>query len=256
MDWLKNDIIYSFSLYEMLYYFIIYSILGWCVEVIYATYKTKSFINRGFLNGCWCPLYGAGATLIIVILDPIGKYPLLVFLASILITTAIEFFTGLFLELLYHKKWWDYSNRRFNIKGYICLEFSLIWGVLCLLVYSYIHPGIKFLVNKIPFVPGAIILAIFILAFVVDNVISTIQATKFARYVKRFRDTYRKTSDAIGGKISDTAMVVMDKVSSVKLHASQRRLLKAFPSMKDKKDKTIIQRIREKADNKENNLEN
>lgn len=252
MGWLKDDIILSFSLYEMIYYFIIYSILGWCMEVIYATFKTKSFINRGFLNGCWCPLYGAGATLIIVILNPIGEYPFLIFISSILITSTIEFFTGFVLELLYHKKWWDYSQRKFNIKGYICLEFSLIWGILCLLAYLCIHPGIRFIVNKIPFKFGAIALLIFVLAFIFDIIISTIQATRFARYVRRIRNTYRKTSDVIGEKISETTIVVMDKLSSAKLKASQIRILKAFPTMKDKKDKNIISAIREKIENRKN----
>lgn len=246
MNFIYKDIIFDFSAYNIIWYFLIYALLGWIVEVIYATFKTKQFINRGFLNGCWCPLYGAGAVLIIVLLEPIGKHPFLVFVASMAITTLIEFLTGWILELLYHKKWWDYSERRFNIKGYVCLQFSVIWGILCLFVYDVIHPGISYIIRKIPHNIGIWFLLAFLLLFIFDVIISTIQATKFAKYVKRIRETYRKTSDVIGEKISLTTSAVLEQASKIKLKASQSRILKAFPNMKDKKDKNIIELIKER----------
>ena len=178
MNFLYKDIIFDFSLYDIIWYFLIYAFLGWCMEVIYAAFKTHKFINRGFLNGTACPLYGAGAVVVLILLHPVSNHPFLVFLLSSLITTTIEFLTGWILELLYHKKWWDYSMRKFNIKGYICLEFSVIWGVCCLLVYDLLHPLVKWPVEHIPHNVGIWILLCAILWFITDIVISTIQDRK------------------------------------------------------------------------------
>lgn len=250
MNFLYKDIIFDFSLYDIIWYFLIYAFLGWCMEVIYAAFKTHKFINRGFLNGTACPLYGAGAVVVLILLHPVSNHPFLVFLLSSLITTTIEFLTGWILELLYHKKWWDYSMRKFNIKGYICLEFSVIWGVCCLLVYDLLHPLVKWPVEHIPHNVGIWILLCAILWFITDIVISTIQATKFAKYVTRVREAYRKESDALGGKLAEATIKVVDAAKENKkkyeLKRSAKRLLKAFPSMEDKRDKSIIEKIKAK----------
>ncbi|MCR5705738.1 MAG: putative ABC transporter permease [Acholeplasmatales bacterium] len=251
MDFLYKDIVYDFSLYNLLWYFLIYAFLGWCMEVCYAAFKTKSFINRGFLNGTYCPLYGAGACVVLVLLEPVSNHPFLVFLLSSLITTAIEFLTGLILELLYHKKWWDYSGRRFNIKGYVCLEFSIIWGICCLLVYDLLHPIVRWPVNHIPHNVGIWLLAIWLLDFVLDVVVSTVQATRFAKYVTKITEREKKGSDTIGEKLAGATIKLMDSASEAKekyaIKRSSKRLLKAFPTMKDKRDKSIIDTLREKA---------
>lgn len=246
MNWIYKDIIYDFSLYDLVWYFLIYAFLGWCMEVVYAAFKTKSFINRGFLNGTVCPLYGAGAVFVIISLDPVKNHPFLIFILSMLITTTIEFLTGLILELLYHKKWWDYSMRKFNIKGYVCLEFSLIWGALCLLVYDILQPFITYPINHIPHIVGIWLLLALVIAFIIDIVISTIQATRFAKYVTKVRNDYRKSSDAIGGKLASTTINVMNKIEEIKISRANKRLLKAFPEMKDQRDKNILNILREK----------
>jgi len=251
MSFLYKDIIYDFSLYNLIWYFLVYSFLGWCMEVCYAAFKTKKFINRGFLNGTYCPLYGAGACVVLVLLNPVQDHPFLIFLLSSLITTTIEFLTGLILELLYHKKWWDYSERKFNIKGYVCLEFSVIWGVCCLLVYDILHPIVRWPINHISHSVGIWIAAIWLLDFIIDVIVSTIQATRFAKYVTRIKENQKRGSDAIGEKLAGATIKIMDSATEVyekyEIKRSSKRLLKAFPTMRDNRDKSIIAILRERA---------
>ena len=127
-------------MYETLFLFFIYAFLGWCLEVAYHALVTGQFINRGFLNGPWCPVYGFGASAVLACLLPLRENQFLLFLGSVAVTSAIEWLTGFALEKLFHQHWWDYSDQPFNLNGYICLRFSLAWGVACLVVVDAVHP--------------------------------------------------------------------------------------------------------------------
>ena len=119
--------------------FWIYSILGWCMETTLVSIENKRYVNRGFFLGPYCPIYGTGGTLLLLI----SKYqnePLTVFLLSIVICSIVEYLTSYFLELIYKVRWWDYSNKRFNLEGYICLSHSLLFGFLGLLILKILDP--------------------------------------------------------------------------------------------------------------------
>ena len=130
------------SFYEVAWIFVIYAFLGWCTEVAYAALDTGKFVNRGFLNGPVCPVYGCGVLVVIVVLTPLKENFLILFAGSFLLTSIIEFITGFLLEKLFHNQWWDYSNEHFNICGYVCLKFSILWGIACTLIMDVIHPSI------------------------------------------------------------------------------------------------------------------
>ena len=117
------------GLYEAAAFFYIYGVLGWCVEVAYAAVKQGKFINRGFLNGPICPIYGVGVVLVIYCLGEVRGNLLVLYAASIALVTVIEGITGFVMDKMFHHKWWDYSNQPLNIGGYVCLVFSLIWGI-------------------------------------------------------------------------------------------------------------------------------
>ena len=116
------------TLYEVLWIFIIYAFIGWCSEVSYAAMDRGIFVNRGFLNGPYCPIYGIGVLTVIVILTPLKRNLLLLYVGSFFLTSILEFLTGFILEKVFHNKWWDYSNKPCNIMGYVCLKFSIFWG--------------------------------------------------------------------------------------------------------------------------------
>src|SRR5690606_13878404 len=130
----------SYTFVDYAWFFLIYAFLGWCTEVAYKAVTSGKFVNRGFLLGPLCPIYGFGMILLLIIFQPIKDNVLLLFFGAIIITSALEFITGYILEKVFHHKWWDYSDVPFNIKGYICLKFSLAWGLAAVFVIHIVHP--------------------------------------------------------------------------------------------------------------------
>ena len=115
------------NFYEVLWIFIIYAFIGWCAEVSYAAVNRGIFVNRGFLNGPYCPIYGCGVVIVVTVLMPLKDNLFLLFVGSVVLTSVLEYITGFLLEKVFHNKWWDYSNLPFNLHGYICLKFSIYW---------------------------------------------------------------------------------------------------------------------------------
>ena len=155
-------------LYHALWIYFIYAFLGWCTEVSYAATKTGKFVNRGFLNGPWCPIYGFGVVIVLSFLEPLKDNLLLLFLGSVVLTSSLEWLTGFVLEKLFAQRWWDYSNEPFNLSGYICLRFSLAWGFACLFVVKLLHPTVLLLIRLIPHPVGLILLGILGVVMAID----------------------------------------------------------------------------------------
>jgi len=139
---------YQFSL--VILYLSCYSFLGWIAEVLYVFVTTRHLQNRGFLTGPFLPIYGVGAIALLLLVYPYVDNPFLVLLSSVAITSVLEFFTHLFLDRVFHIKLWDYSSERFNLHGRICLQNSLAFGVLGLLLLYVIHPAVDMLADGLP----------------------------------------------------------------------------------------------------------
>ena len=202
------------NFYELVWIFIIYAFLGWCTEVAYAAVDTGKFVNRGFLNGPYCPIYGCGIVIVVSILTPIKDNLFVLFFGSLLLTTVLEFLTGFLLEKIFHNKWWDYSDYPFNIKGYVCLKFSLYWGLACTFVMDIIHPMIYKLISILPFLAGMIILLVVMVIFTTDIVISVLTILKLNQRLKSMDDIAKRIhniSDEIGEKVYKNVSTVMDK---------------------------------------------
>lgn len=169
--------------YNCFYYFLIYAFIGWISEVIYAYYKHGYFVNRGFLRGPFCPIYGFGAVSIVLLYGLFANYIpnniyinlFMIFIYGTIITSLIEYITGYFLEKFFNTTWWDYSNKKFNLKGRICLEFSLYWGIASVVILAIIHPLIINLVSIIPKSYGILLMYILMVYFIFD-LLSTLRA--------------------------------------------------------------------------------
>lgn len=138
-----DTIVGGYSLLELFWYFVGYSFLGWLLEVVYAYVKEKRFVNRGFLFGPFCPIYGFGVTSIIVAASMFGLHSVeynlknlaTLFILVAVLSTVLEFVVGALLMLFFRQRWWDYSDRALNVKGYICFRFSVYWGIGGSLLY-------------------------------------------------------------------------------------------------------------------------
>ena len=150
LNFLTTTTVCGFSLYHVLAFFLIYSCTGWCLEVIFAAATTGQLVNRGFLNGPVCPIYGFGMIIVLFTLTPLQDSVLLLYIGGVILPSALELVGGWALYKLYHTRWWDYSDFPFNIGGYICLQFSLLWGVGTLVVMRIVHPVVAGLVDMVP----------------------------------------------------------------------------------------------------------
>ncbi len=135
-------------LWDMTLWFFIYSIYGWCYETIYCSIEAGEFVKRGFSYGPYLPIYGFGAIFVIVLLHK-RMTKLNQFFCSMIVTTALEYTVSWVLEIIFQKKWWDYTNYTIQLNGRICLLGSLLFGFLGVVLLNYIHPRVKRLTNKI-----------------------------------------------------------------------------------------------------------
>ena len=197
--------------------FFIYAFLGWCMEVAFAACKSGRFVNRGFLNGPVCPIYGFGMVGVAVLLSPLKDNLLWMYLGSAMITTVIEYITGWMLERIFHAKWWDYSDMPLNIGGYVCLLFSLIWGALCVVIVRYVHPAIAGLVEHLPNWLTIALDGLFVSAIAVDLAATLATIRKLASRLstlERMAGEIHSLSDNIGRRISDGTLAAKSRVEA------------------------------------------
>lgn len=207
------------EIYFLALYFFVYGFLGWCTEVAFAGCKEHRFVNRGFLNGPICPIYGAGVSLVILFLTPIQDNFFLLYIASVLLVTLLEGLTGWAMDKIFHNKWWDYSNMPFNIGGYVCLLFSLIWGVACVAIMEFIHPLIHRLLAFIPKPLGIVLIIIFTAVLFADLYVTASAIFKFNRRLEsmeKIAKELHEISDQIGSDIYEKTVLAMETASDIK----------------------------------------
>ncbi len=226
-----------YFLNQLIIYFFIYSFLGWILEVTFASIQSHKFINRGFLFGPFCPIYGFGVLSLIVFLNHLVSKPILFFIGTIILTSTIEYITGFILEKIFKTHWWDYSKNKFNLNGYICLEFSIYWGVFGTLLFYFIHPKITHLVTNInPFylnIISPVIFFYFLLDFIV-TVYSLIKIKNIYQEIKLLQKKYLLSVDKLKQKIisnTDFKSIKKDfKNQNRRLYSKIKkyRIIKAF----------------------------
>lgn len=259
---------------QIIWLFFIYAFLGWCTEVIYAGVNQGVFVNRGFLNGALCPIYGFGVLIVLIILEPLRENLLVLYVGSVILTSLLELITGYLMEKLFNQRWWDYSDEPFNIGGYICLKFSLLWGLACVLVVDVIHPLIMQMMILIPNRLSAPILVIFSAAFIADIIVTVATVAKLNQRLQQIDEVahaLRRVSDAVGTVTAEGGIAVAEANEKIRLelkvkreelhsrreelqarreeliglmHMEQKRLLHAFPGIQSRRHKETMEEIK------------
>lgn len=257
-------------------YFFLYSVIGWVCETAYCSIGKRKFVNRGFLNGPLCPVYGFGALAVVWLLRPVCEYPILVFAAGAVVTSMLEYLTGYLLEKLFGLKLWDYSKRPYNIRGRICLRNSLLFGLLSLFLVEFLHPVLYALLHKAPvwlLNAAAVVLFVLLLADLAVTVGTLLEINGKLRQIgqvlgelnergagnlqqigQRFNENMgalrerQKEHQADAKKRVDQLNARLGKLLTQK--RMQRRIFKAFPNMQSKKHQEILDWFKELADQK------
>ena len=230
----------NYALTELVLLFFVYGFLGWCTEVAFAAFKSGRFVNRGFLNGPICPIYGFGLIGVVLLLAPLKGNLWLLFIGACVITTLIELVTGFLLEKLFHAKWWDYSGMPLNIGGYVCLLFSLIWGVACMAIVLWVHPPIYGLVHRLPKLLTNILDGIFLAMLAVDLAATVATIRKLSRRLARITllaDEIHTLSDELGGNIAEKALAAKQKIET-----EQAKLEQGVERYEERKELSRLQR--------------
>ena len=213
----------------LLLLFIIYSFLGWCMEVVDTYYHEKKFVNRGFMIGPYCPIYGTGALLVIWQLSDYIDKPFGLFVTSMVLCSIIEYGCSYLMEKIFNTRWWDYSDKKFNINGRICLETMIPFGIGCLLVMYVVNP---FLTNILEMLPKIILIILgctIMIILLIDFSISFNIIWKFRNVSKNVRKDSTETI---------TEYVRKEILKKNKL--LYNRLVHAFPKLE------VLKKLRDK----------
>lgn len=226
---------------ELLFFFFFYCFCGWIIECTYVSVLTKKITNRGFMIGPFIPIYGFGAMTLLLACTPVKKYPVLVFIVGMVAASVLEYFTGALMEAIFKVRYWDYSERKFNINGHVCLLNSTYWGGIALLQIYFFHKPVEALVKHMRYKELNLCVMCLAMYFMVDLTLSFKAAfdirnaiVKLEKYKNELRimqkrldvmlaytsdsvnETKDKIEDMISDKLGDLADSVESKMSKVK----------------------------------------
>ena len=204
------------------------SILGWCIEVLCKLIQFHRFINRGFLVGPWCPIYGFGAVFISLLLSRHAEDPLAVFGLAILICGILEYSASYMLEKIFHARWWDYSTKKFNLNGRVCADTLLPFGLLGLLLVYAITPVMFSCFDLLSETMIQIICLSLSLLFLADITISTTTLVKIRVHAGKLNgDSTEKITNEVRSVLAEKSALV-------------RRMMRAFPEARLYNGKIIM----------------
>ena len=171
--------------------FFLYSFVGWCMECVVIRREKGAWENRGFVRLPFCIIYGFGAMLGYAVLRPLMGHTIVLYIVSAMGATAFEYATGCLMQRLFGEFWWDYSHKRFNYKGMICLESTVAWGFLMLFMFHFLHGFMFRMVLRMPRYVSSALAALLLVAYGVDFVHSLRRAFQAAHETNETQDDER-----------------------------------------------------------------
>lgn len=228
--------------YYFFIFFIAYSFLGWMLEVIYHIFSIKKLINRGFLHRPICPIYGSGAVIMILFLTPLIDNTIYLFVGGFILATVLEYITGYVLELAFDTKWWDYTNEKFNIKGYVCLKFSLLWGLVAVFMMRVLQPKIANITYSIPGFALEPLYHALLIIFVIDATLTINSLIEFRTILSELRLIKEELDERI--KTRDSLLRQRIDRVAIRIKNHHINLMASYPNLISGKLEHIINDIR------------
>ena len=221
----------TISWLSLFWLFFFYSFIGWCIEVCSAAVQHRKFVNRGFVAGPLCPIYGFGAMLFEIFLPELTEYPFFLFLGGFVLSSLLEYSTGMFFEKVYRKKLWDYSRFRYNVGGYICLPFSLLWGALSVVTVMFADPLLCGLFDRIPHLLSVILLLVLGGLLLLDTIGSALSTISLQLQAKHRADYALEKQTARLDQITEGLGQTSRFLENALTRHMQKRLQKSYPSI-------------------------
>ncbi|MBC3798340.1 putative ABC transporter permease [Acetobacterium tundrae] len=221
--------------------FILYSFIGWVCEVVYCSILERKITNRGFLIGPYCPIYGVGALFIVMFLLPFTSDAPVVFLLGVVFTSILEYITSWGMEKLFHAKWWDYSNKKYNINGRVCLLNSFFFGIMSLALMYFIYPFVQGIITSFSSLWIQIIATVMAVFFLCDVVESTHETLVFNKKLVSIYDATIEFKDSLKDKGISTAHEFTAKIQELKDGTLADAIDSAQSKVQELKDSTLAE---------------
>ncbi len=221
------------DLYHIINWFYIYSFLGWLWESCYVSAKEKKLVNRGFVTGPLCTIYGFGAVIVYLILKPISGNILILYLGGVVVPTILEYVTAVLMETIFHTSWWDYSKNKYNFQGRICLGASLGWGVFSVILFYVFQPIVEGIVSLYSMATGVLLVRIVTLLYAVDFGMSFMNAMQIGEKLRNM-DVVR---DELYEYIQNTRLY--ESTEELKGRLAHYRLPEYLPEMKRRLEERV-----------------
>ena len=243
----------EYNFIDILIYFITYSFLGWIMESIFRSICEKKLINTGFLKGPFCPIYGIGAIIMLLFLKSFSNNLLLLFFISVIVLTLWEYLVGILLEKLFHTKYWDYSDNKFNFQGRICLMNSIFWGILGVVFIQYIHPFIESIIEKVDITLLTFIYSIIGIVMLIDAITSIIKVKNIKVTLEKIEELNKEIKEKLKEITEERKTDILENIQNLveqlkykrnktmlHLYKNVYRLKKAFPAIDTKEITEIL----------------
>ncbi len=260
---------FSYTMTQWVALFLFYCFFGWCFESIYVSIRSKKLINRGFMRGPFLPLYGTGAIMMILVSKPFTTNIFFMFIAGCIGATVLELVTGVLMESIFKVRYWDYSNERLNYKGHICLQVSLVWGLLTILMTEVINKPVENLLSEIPSSVLTFVTTMLSIILIIDFFFSFVAALDIAEILIRMErakisakeemEIMRKRLDVYVAVADDVKEDLLDEIEN-RVHKYKKEILastkgfrefyrramiKGNPTMISRKFKDSLEEIKE-----------
>ena len=227
--------------YHIANWFYIYSFLGWLWETCYVSVRKGKLINRGFINGPLCTIYGCGALAVYLILLPISDNLLLLFVGGVVVATALEYVTAVLMENIFHTSWWDYSDNKFNFQGRICLGCSLGWGVFTVGLFRVLHPVVQEFTELYTRRTGEVAVCVITVVYIVDFAFSAAAAFHLHERIPAWEQALDQMRAELLVQAREKRTAMMSDISEElqkrkeamagKVSHNMQRFVKAYPNL-------------------------
>ena len=207
------------SLYYIISWFFVYSFFGWLWETAYVSVRKRKFVNRGFINGPLCTIYGMGAVSIYLILKPFGDNLAVLYIGGVVVATILEYITGWLMERIFHTRWWDYSHRKYNLQGYISLGTSLGWGLFTVLLFKVLQPVVSWFTDLYPQKIGEIFLIVITILYILDFITSAWAAFGLTKNFAKIEDMMEDIAKYLhSSRLYETKEEIQERLETVRAY--------------------------------------
>ncbi len=232
------------SLYLLLNNIIIYSVIGWIWESCFVSVQEHKLVNRGYVTGPVCTIYGVGATTLYLLLRPFSGNYILLFLAGAILATTLEYITAVVMEAIFHTSWWDYSNQRFNYKGRICLSSTIAWGGGSVLLFIVLQPAVNRVIGLYSESVGRVMVIIIAIIYAIDFTFATIAAADLSKKLEKMDVLFEEFAEYVkSSRIYEAGEDIYSKIDSLRAQYNGMNYLSRFSKRMDVRQAVLNEQL-------------